>query len=374
MNRRNIFGLWWAEIDRVILIALVMIFLVSGMMVASTGPAIAERIGADSTYFIKKQLIFFVISVFIIGSFSSMNQKQIISISSLGLLAMIIFMIIVLFVGVEVKGAKRWITIAGFTLQPSEVAKPFFIILTSYILAIKDKKHYNYYVSIGLYLIMICLLILQPDLGMSVVYSAVWAGILFLSGISLYWIFGFILSGALGLIVAYYALPHVTQRINNFLDPSGTENYQITKSIAAFVSGGIFGRGPGEGVVKQTLPDAHTDFIFAVIGEEFGMIACIVVVLLFATIVIRGLLRSINLHDLFTMYATSGLIILFGVQSVINMGVTLHLLPTKGMTLPFVSYGGSSLISMSIAVGIILALTKHKYNMREVIKSMRRIQ
>ena len=215
-----------------------------------------------------------------------------------------------------------------------------------------------------LYIIIVGLIALQPDLGMAITISAVWGGQMFLAGLSIVWIAFLAIGGVVGLLAAYTFLPHVTVRVNSFLDPATNDNYQIRKSIEAFNNGGIFGTGPGEGVVKQHLPDSHTDFIFAVVGEELGMIVCILVIALFSFIVIRGLTRVSKMGDLFSILAASGLLIQLGFQAIVNMGVTLHLLPTKGMTLPFVSYGGSSILAVSLTMGIILALTRKRYGVR----------
>ncbi len=196
---------------------------------------------------------------------------------------------------------------------------------------------------------------------MSITITAIWGVQMFLAGLSMIWIVFLAIAGIVGILAAYTFLPHVTVRINSFLNPDKSENYQVKKSIEAFTNGGIFGTGPGEGTVKQHLPDSHTDFIFAVVGEEMGMVVGILVIILFAFIVIRSLIRISKMGDLFSIIAVSGLIMQLGFQSVVNIGVTLHLLPTKGMTLPFISYGGSSILSVSTTMGVILALTRRRF-------------
>jgi cell division protein FtsW len=210
-------------------------------------------------------------------------------------------------------------------------------------------------------LLVIGLLVLQPDMGMVITVTCVWMGQLFLAGISLYFIFFIIVFGIAGLISAYILFSHVAQRINNFLDPGKSENYQIKKSIEAFVNGGLYGRGPGEGIIKQHIPDSHSDFIFSVIGEEFGLIVCIIVTSLYLALILRGLQQVIRRKDPFIILTVSGLLMQFGMQAFVNIGVTLHILPTKGMTLPFISYGGSSIIAIALSIGYILALTKKRY-------------
>ena len=195
---------------------------------------------------------------------------------------------------------------------------------------------------------------------MAVVISAVWACQFFLAGLPLYWAALLGVLGIGGLIVAYLILPHVASRIDRFLDPSSGDSYQVDRSLEAFLNGGWFGRGPGEGTVKEVLPDAHSDFVFAVAGEEFGLFVCLVIVCLFAFVVLRGFAKALQETDLFVLLATSGLIVQFGLQALINMGSTLRLMPTKGMTLPFVSYGGSSLIAMGLCIGFLLALTRRR--------------
>jgi cell division protein FtsW len=213
------------------------------------------------------------------------------------------------------------------------------------------------------YAIFVLLLVIQPDFGMTVVVTAVWAIQMFLAGLSLVWVGIFIILGIVGVLSAYTFLPHVASRINAFLEGSGNNaaSYQVQKSLEAFYSGGITGRGPGEGLVKLKLPDSHTDFIFAVVGEELGALACIIVVVMFGFIVVRGLKRVLHESDTFVLYAVTGLLAGFGLQAMINMGVAVHLLPAKGMTLPFVSYGGSSVLAVCIGIGMVLALTRRRY-------------
>ena len=262
------------------------------------------------------------------------------------------------FFGYEVKGAKRWINIIGFSMQPSEFLKPCFSVMTAWILSMRENNIPSFSISIFLYSLVAVVLITQPDFGMLIMVTMVWGVQLFVSGLPILWILIAIIGGIIGVFGAYTMLPHVAQRINSFLDPSGSENYQVTKSIAAFENGGLYGRGPGEGSVKQVLPDSHTDFIFAVAGEEFGAVVCLIIAAIFAFIVIRGLVLLVYEEDRFTVLASVGLLSQFGLQSVINMGVTLNLLPTKGMTLPFISYGGSSTLSVAIGMGMLLALTR----------------
>lgn len=365
-QRGNFLGLWWTTIDHYMLGAVLIAILVSVIMVTTASPAVAERIGLSAFYFIQRQIIFLILGFVLIIALSFCSFDLIKKISLLGFVLFLLLMILVLFVGEEIKGARRWISLGIIAIQPSEFMKPFFTVISALLLMQRynDKSFPSFKLSVMLYFVIVGLLAMQPDLGMAITISAVWAGQMFLAGLSLLWIICLAIGGVIGLIAAYNFLPHVTVRVNSFLDPATNDNYQIRKSLEAFTSGGIYGTGPGEGVVKQHLPDSHTDFIFAVIGEEFGMLSCILVIGLFAFIVIRGFLRIAKLGNLFSVMAASGLLMQLGFQSIVNIGVTLHLLPTKGMTLPFISYGGSSILSVSFTTGIILALTRKQYGVR----------
>ncbi len=365
-KRGNALWSWWMTVDRYILLAVAIIIGFSIIMVTTASPAVAERIGLHSFYFIQRQLVFLFIGIILMFGVSFCSLDFIKKVSFLGFTFFLILMIAVLFVGEEIKGARRWISLGIIAIQPSEFIKPFFAVVTASILMHRytDLKFPSFKISSLLYLLVIALMALQPDLGMIITLSAVWGEQMFLAGLPMLWIIFLTLAGIIGLLAAYTFLPHVTSRVNSFLDPATSENYQIKKSIEAFANGGIYGTGPGEGTVKQHLPDSHTDFIFAVVGEELGMIVAILVISLFAFIVIRGLIRVSKVGDLFSIIAVSGLLMQLGFQAVVNIGVTLHLLPTKGMTLPFISYGGSSILSVSIMMGMILALTRKRYGIR----------
>lgn len=346
------------------LVAVLLVMILGGMLVATASPAVAERIGLESFYFIKRQLFFLLCAGVCVVFFSLLSPIMIRRVAVVGFILGVVALILVLLLGDEAKGAKRWLYIAGFSLQPSEFVKPFFIIVTAWCLsAAKSRSDFNsLYILTFIYGLFVFLLILQPDFGMVILVSLIWATQLFVSGFPLIWITGFVLILFIGCLLAYSFLPHVAYRINNFIAATG-DNYQINKAIQAFKSGGFTGKGPGEGVVKQYLPDSHTDFIFAVAGEEFGAVLCLSIIFLYAVIVFRGFKRISNEIDLFIIYATSGLLVQFAMQAIINIGVALHLLPTKGMTLPFISYGGSSLLATAIGVGMILSLTRKKYGM-----------
>ena len=365
-KRGSIIGSWVTTIDKYMLSAIIITIVFSIIMVTTASPAVAERIGLPPFYFIQRQLVYLFIGLIVMLSISFFSFEVIRKFAVLGFILFIILMILVLFMGEEIKGARRWISLGFISIQPSEFIKPFFTIITASILMQRyvDAKFPAFRLASILYLMVIGLVILQPDFGMAITISAVWGGQMFLAGLSMVWIVFLTIGGILGLLAAYTFLPHVTVRMNSFLDPSNSENYQVKKSIEAFTNGGVFGTGPGEGTVKQHLPDSHTDFIFAVVGEELGMIVCLLIIFLFAFIVIRGLIRVVKVGDLFSMLAVSGLLMQLGFQAIINIGVTLHLLPTKGMTLPLMSYGGSSILSVSLTIGAILALTRKRYGVR----------
>lgn len=357
----NSIKLWWRGIDQQIILALVILFVFGMMLVTTSGSAVAARIGLDEHYFSFRQVFYLGAAAVLIIFFSSFEQKWLKRCAILGFIISVILLILVKFYGYEVKGAKRWIHILGLSMQPSEFIKPFFVVVVGWILSLKFTSDFpSFSVSLTLYLLVALLLVMQPDFGMLIMITAIFGIQLFIAGMPLFWIIFACFISVAGVVGGYLWLPHVTKRINSFLDPNSSENYQIGKSIRAFEHGGLYGRGPGEGAVKQVLPDSHTDFIFAVAGEEFGAIICLIIIGIFAFIVIRCLLRVINEEDKFTQLAASGIIIQLGLQSIINMGVTLNLLPTKGMTLPFISYGGSSTLSIAIATGMMLGFTKHK--------------
>ena len=280
----------------------------------------------------------------------------IISLVSLALLAL------TLIAGPEIKGARRWLVVAGLSVQPSEFVKPAFAVVAAWMFAAQrmDDSFPGNTIAGVLLILVTGLLILQPDLGMAAVVPTVWFGQFFLAGLSLPWVALLALLGLCGVVAAYFAFGHVASRIDNFLDPSVGDSYQVTTALEAFNKGGLFGRGPGEGTVKEILPDAHSDFIFAVAGEEFGLFLCLLLVVLFALVVLRGLTRVLQQNDLFVLLAASGLLAQFGLQGLINMASTLRLIPTKGMTLPFISYGGSSLLGLALAMGMVLALTRRR--------------
>lgn len=359
----NLLKKWWIDIDKINFMIVFGIIIFGLMITVNSSPAIAKKINVEKFFFFKKQLLFAMMSVFFMIAISFLDQEKIKLFSLLGLFAAIGLLVLVLIFGSETKGAKRWISILGLSVQPSEFAKTFFIIFNAFIL---QKFHFEkwtikYGISAALYFIIVLLLLLQPDFGMTLTFTVLWISQLFIYGLPIPFISCIAVIGLIGGIGAYIVFPHVEDRINKFLD-SGEQNYQVERSLDAFVNGSFFGTGPGNGVVKKFIPDAHTDFVFAVIGEEYGIFACIFIIIIFAYLITRIIKRALDEEDMFVYLSLCGLMLQFTMQVIVNIGVSLRLLPTKGMTLPFISYGGSSMIAMSICFGLILAFTKKKYH------------
>jgi cell division protein FtsW len=359
----SVLARWWWTVDHWTLAALAALVGFGAVLALAATPAVAQRIGLDPFFFVRRQMIVLIPAITLMITVSMLEPKTVRRLAMVCFLAAIALLALTFVVGMEIKGAKRWIHLPGFSLQPSEFVKPTFAVVAAWLFAMQH-KHERFpgdLISIALYLLVLGLLLLQPDVGMAVVVTAVWFSQFFLAGLrmSLVMLLGGI--GLSSLVGAYFVFPHVASRINRFLDPSSGDTYQVTTALEAFLNGGLLGRGPGEGTVKSVLPDAHSDFIFAVAGEEFGLIACIGLVVLFMFIVLRGFTRVLQESNLFILLAVAGLLVQFGLQALINMGSTLHLIPTKGMTLPFISYGGSSLLALSLGMGFVLALTRKRF-------------
>jgi cell division protein FtsW len=354
---------WWWTVDRWTLAALAILIGFGALMTLAASPAVAERIGADSMHFVRRQLALLPVAVLLIFVISLQNPRNIRRLAVLGFLIATALVVMTFFAGVEIKGARRWINLPGLSLQPSEFIKPTFAVVTGWLLA-AGKLRPGFpgpLIAAGLFLAVIGLLIKQPDLGMAVVVSAVWFAQFFLAGLRLYWVVLGLAGGAVSLVGAYMFLPHVTSRIDRFLDPASGDSYQVDRAMDAFMNGGLWGRGPGEGTVKEYLPDAHADFVFAVAGEELGLVACLGIVLVFGFIVLRGFSRVFQENNLFIVLSATGLFVQFGLQAIINMASSLQLMPAKGMTLPFISYGGSSLLALGLGMGMALALTRRRF-------------
>lgn len=357
------FGSWWWTVDRPLFFALILLMCAGAILVTAASPPVAKRLDFDPFYFVVRQQVFLFVSFLVLVFFSLLDTKQIKRMAMLGMLASLLLMAILPFVGTETKGAIRWMSIAGISIQPSEFLKPCFAVIIGWMFAERQRTQGfpGFKIGIAIFLVSISLLIIQPDFGMSVVVSGMFAIQLFLAGVPILWVIGMAAAGVIGAFGAYFSLSHVRSRVDQFLDPASGDNYQVSKSLEAFSSGGFLGRGPGEGVVKWSIPDSHTDFIFSVAAEEFGVILALLLVALFAFIVLRGYYKAFKETDLFVMLASAGLISQFALQALVNMGVAVNLLPAKGMTLPFLSYGGSSLIAVAMGMGMMLGLTRRKF-------------
>jgi cell division protein FtsW len=353
---------WWWTVDRWSLGALVVLVGFGAVMSMAASPAVAERLGYAPLYFTERYMATVPVALLTMFAVSLLTPRQVRQLAFVGLAISVALLALTFVIGVEIKGARRWIALPGLALQPSEFVKPTFAVVAAWLFT-EQKERRGFpgnLIAIALFLLLIAMLIKQPDVGMAVVVAAVWFAQFFLAGLRLYWAAGGVLAGLGGFVGAYLWLPHVTSRVNRFLDPAVSENYQVNRSLEAFANGGLWGRGPGEGTVKDVLPDAHADFVFAVVGEEFGLIVSILVVAVFAFVVLRGLSRLLQEQNLFIVLSATGLLAQFGLQAAINMASTLHLIPTKGMTLPFISYGGSSMLSLALGMGMLLALTRRR--------------
>ncbi len=364
---QSVLGRWWWTVDRWTLLAIVALIVFGFLLILAATPAVAVRHGLDNFYFVERHFIMLVPAVLIMFTLSLMSPRQV---RWLALALMVVFVLLLvstLFVGIEIKGARRWLHVPGLSIQPSEFVKPLFAVTAAWLFARQCERRGfpALSVNVALYgLILVCLLG-QPDIGMTFLTSAIWFGQFFLAGLPVILVGATLLFGLGGAFAAYYAFPHFQSRLDRFLSHSG-DTYQTDRALEAFTNGGLFGTGPGEGTVKMTIPDAHSDFVFAVAGEELGLIWCLVIIALFAFIVLRGFMRARQENNLFVLLAVSGLLIEFGLQAAINLASTLHLMPAKGMTLPFISYGGSSLWSLSLGMGMLLALTRKRYGLSDV--------
>lgn len=359
---KSFLGRWWWTVDRGLLTAFLILMVFGVVLVTTASPAVAEHLGIGSYHFLIRHLIMLVPSILLLVGLSMLEPRHIWRLSSVVFVFCIIALVVVLFAGVEIKGARRWIHFLGFSLQPSEFIKPAFAIVGAWFIAVHKKRENfpGYAITAGLYALVVALLILQPDFGMTFVVSVIWMTHVFLAGLRFRLLFVLAGLGVAGVAVAYMSLDHVQSRIDRFLDPESGDNYQVEKSLEAFQNGGILGTGPGQGTVKENLPDAHADFIFSVAGEEMGLVFVLVIICVFGFILVRGFNRLMDSEDMFVVLAVGSLLTMFGLQALVHMGSALSVLPAKGMTLPFISYGGSSLLALGYAMGAVLGLTRRQ--------------
>ena len=360
-ERRTPLSQWWWTVDRLLLAALTTLILGGIILSLAASPAVATRIGlADPFHFFNRHVMFILPAFAVMIGISFLSPRQVRRSALIMFAISVALLAATLVFGAEVKGSRRWITIAGVSIQASEFAKPAFVVLVAWLFSESTHRPEMPATSLalGALMLVVALLVLEPDFGQTMLILMVWGALFFMAGMRMIWVAGLAGTAVAGLFGAYMFVPHVARRIKRFMDPASGDTFQVDMATESFARGGWFGQGPGEGTVKRILPDSHTDFVFAVAAEEFGIILCLALVALFAFIVIRSLKAAYRTEDLFIRFAASGLAILFGIQSAINMAVNLHLIPAKGMTLPFISYGGSSMISLAYGMGMLLALTR----------------
>lgn len=359
LNRtdRSRIGNWWWTVDYATLGMALMLLVWGIIMVMAAGPPVAERIGLSGTHFNLRHMVFAAGAGTVMLVVSIFSPRAVRIVSLIGLAGIFGLMVATLFFGPEVKGATRWLTIGGFRLQPSEFSKPFFAIVCAWLLTLwrEGILERGWIWAGGVIASLVFILVQQPDIGMTAVLVITWGAQMFLAGMP--WLLVIMAAGLapLALLIAYLTLPHVEKRIDGFLD--GT-SFQTERSIQSFAEGGLIGVGPGNGSVKQSLPDAHADFIFSVMAEEYGLLTCLFVMMVYLFIIFRSYFRCFETDNMFSVLAVGGLTAQFGIQAAIHMGSSMDVIPTKGMTLPFISYGGSSLLTSGLTIGFILALTR----------------
>ncbi len=370
--QRSPFSDWWWTVDRWMLAALGALMVLGLVLILAGSPPVAERLGMAPFHFVNRQVAFLIPSAVLMLVTSFLSPRHVRRAALLTFLVGMALIAAALLFGHEVKGARRWI----FGIQPSEFVKPAFVVLVAWAFSEGGRRRDvpgNFF-AILLLVATIVPLMMQPDFGQTMLLSLVWAALFFAAGLHWMWVAGIGGLGVSGALIAYKFVPHVRARIEKFIDPavgaSPGDTFQVDTAMESFISGGWFGKGPGEGTLKRVLPDAHTDFIFAVTGEEFGVVVCLGIVALFCFIVLRGLTSATKNEDLFCRFASAGLVMLFGMQSAINMAVNVHLMPAKGMTLPFISYGGSSLMSLALTMGFLIAVMRKRPKSQIVMRAV----
>ena len=360
---------WVWTVDRVTVGAIAALVVFGLILIATAGPAVAELNGSPRFHFLFKHALFLPVALCIMAGCALLSPVQVLQTACLVCAGALLLTLVTALVAPEAKGAQRWLSLGFIGLQPSEFLKPGMAVVSAWLFA-----HYRivvgsraFWIAAALLVAASAALLLQPDVGMTFMVVSVWFGQFALAGMPLPVLVGVVLAVGLAGVVAYFGFNHVSDRVDAFLHGVGGDRYQIGRSLESFKQGGLAGQGPGEGTVKETLPDAHADFIFAVLGEEFGLLVCIAVVALYGLIVCRGAFRLMAEENLFAFLAISGLLASFGLQAFINMASALEVIPTKGTTLPFLSYGGSSLFAASIALGFVLALNRRRDGQAEVL-------
>jgi cell division protein FtsW len=372
-NLRDIGKKWIVSVDSVSLFVVACLISIGTWISIASTPSVAMKLGLKPFHFVKQHMVVLLVSVPIMIFVSFLQIRNIRKLSAIGYIGCLCLVILTLVVGAEIKGARRWLNLFGFSMQPSEFFKPILAVTNAWLISeqYRDRKFPGISLSGVSVLIIVPLLLLQPDVGMTVIIILSWIGQLFISGLSTMMLSGLIITAIAAFSGLYFTIPHVADRIDKFLtgNSDNADIYQVQKSLEAFKSGGLFGKGPGEGVIKNTVPDSHSDFVFSVIAEEFGFIVCFVIMSLFAILIIRSMVRVTASSSIFSICAVFGLVLQIGIQVLINTATSLDLIPTKGMTMPFISYGGSSYLSSAISIGILLSITKRKSIMHDTIKN-----
>lgn len=358
----SLLGRWWWTVDRWTLGAISTLVGVGYIMMLAASPSVAVRLGSFRDLFIVKQVVFLGVSACVVVSVSLLTPRNTKRLAIAGCILALAMTAATLVIGVDIKGARRWIALPGLAVQPSEFLKPCFAVVTAWLITEgrRSPRFPGMPVALIIFAMIVLLLKSQPDVGMLAVITAVFLLQLYIGGLNLVAVAaGLGMMGGAG-IMAYLLFDHVRLRVRGFLHPNSHDAYQVTTALQAFGNGGLFGRGPGEGRIKDILPDAHADFVYAVAGEEYGMLVCAAIMGVFAFIVLRGLLRLVKEQDVFVVLSCTGLLAGFGLQAFVNMATTLALIPAKGMTLPFISYGGSSAVAVALGMGMLLALTRNR--------------
>jgi cell division protein FtsW len=361
---RSVSGRWFWEIDKLLLVLVAVLISIGLIAVAAASPAAAQRysgggISFAPLYYFYRQLMWLMLAVPVMIIVSMLPKPLARRLSLLGAAIFIFLLFLVPFIGQEVNGAQRWIGVGITQFQPSEFLKPLFIVSIAWLLSLREKDASLPMVPLTAAMtgIVALLLMQQPNFGETIIFVAAWLLLLALSGAPMRTLYMLGAAGVVAVILAYFFYPVATARIDGFLFDQG-DNYQVQSALRTLTAGGLFGVGPGAGGRKFSLPEPHTDYIYSVIGEEFGIIACLAIALLYMTIVARVLIRLLHEEDKFIVLATAGLVCQFGLQALINMAVNVHIAPSKGMTLPFISYGGSSMIALSMGFGLLLAFSR----------------
>ena len=363
-NDQSPIAKWFWTVDRGLLAAaLTLMALGVALSFASSPAAInADQSITDPFHYSWRMLVWASMGLVLMLTSSLLSPRGVRRIAVLALAGAIVTMMALPFIGDEVKGAARWINLGPFSLQPSEFAKPGLIVFAAWMFAEAQKGEGVPGVSIafGFWALTVGLLLIQPDIGPTLLVTTTFMAVFFMAGVPLKWVAVLAAAGMAGLVSLYFAFGHMRDRLSRFLSPENTDTHQIDRASEAIRAGGLVGRGVGEGVMKKHVPDLHTDFIYSVGAEEFGLILSLAMIGLYAFIVVRGMKRAMKLNDAYEQTAAAGLFMLIGLQACINIAVNLNLIPTKGMTLPFISYGGSSMLAMGLTMGLALALTRRR--------------